>query len=373
MGALMINPNVKFVAILISFIALIMSGCDVRLPTVEGPESDDLLSKLHGYIIMERPKGGIIAIALPSDKEMTIRKPWEKSNPVEALGGPDNQGRIAFIDSDLGATRYSLKVIDMKTGKEIEVFTRHGSSWPHEEQNYGKSFSFSHNGGLVAFIINYKNDFSLIPNDYVNVGQLEIVNTEKRNIIRTDVKAMDKGMDWLHDLKKLVYVALIPKDKIDHQLAMKFNDDFGNEMTTWHSLPVISLLSLADMSTKQLHIGWNPIVSRDGSSILVQDYKGRIRIYRISYGDSISVNLPAAKEAHVFSFIGQDVLLYKGLPTEGSKQEFRLTSTFGTTPYWTLKVAQLKTLEFKTVVQYLDIHRRVSFGEVGDTDNTKMK
>ena len=352
----------QYKSILVLAIAMLISGCDVRLPTVNGPESEDLLPQLHGYIIMDRERG-IIGIELPSTKEIIIRKPWDKkNNPVDALSGPDNQGRIAFIDSDLGAEIYSLKIIDMATRKETVVFTLHGSYWPQDE-NYGQSFSYSRTGGMVAFITNYKDDLSLIRNDYVNIGTLEIVKTEKGIVIKTKIKALDKGLAWFPDGKQLVYAALVRKNELPHNLKMQFDDGFGREMNAWHSIPVVFVLDVITMSSRPLHIGWNPIVSSDGSSIFIQDYKGRLRKYIMATHDSISVDIPPTKQSHVFSSIGNDVLLYKGLPTKGSKQKFRFTSTFGTTLYWTLKVAQLTTGKFKTIEQYLDIHRRVSYGE----------
>lgn len=363
---IMINNILRqYKAILLFSAMIFISGCDVRLPTIDGPESGDILPQLHGYIIVDMPRGGIVAIELPSMKEIIIRKPWdEKNSPVDALSGPDNHGRIAFITSNLGSTTYSLKVIDVNTQKETEVFTRHGSSWPHETQNYGHSFSLSPDGGMIAFIINYENNLSLIPNDYVNIGALEIVKIENGSVTKTDIKALDNGLSWFSDGEQLAYAALIRKEELPNNLRTNFDDDFGREMKTWHSVPVTFLLNLAKMSSKPLHIGWNPTVSKDGSSILIQDYEGRMRLYKISSGESTSVNLPPARQSHVFSLIGQDMVLYKGLPTKGSKQKFRLTSTFGTTPYWTLKVAQLNTAKFKTVIQHLDIHNRVSFGEI---------
>jgi len=353
----MINVNKKLINIIIVFVGVLVIGCVSGLSSSSenNQESDDLLLQLKGYIIIDRP--GTSAIELPSNKQVVIRK-----YGVDALGGPDSQGRIAFIDSDLGAKTYSLKVIDVVTKKETEVFTRQGSYWPHEKENYGKSFSFSQDGGLVAFVKNYKNDFSLMPDDYVGIGHLEIVNAEKRNTIKTDIQVLDKGLNWFPGGKKLVYVAVMPRDKVRHDLVEKFEDGFGSEMMTWHSTPVVVMLNLKDMSTKQLHIGWNPIVSKDGSSILIQDYKGRIRMYKVSSGNSMPVNVPIGEQCHVFSFIGKDIILYKTIPDTDRK--YRLTSTLGTTPYWTLRVAQINTSKYKTIVQHLDIHRRVSYGEV---------
>ena len=85
-------------------------------------------------------------------------------------------------------------------------------------------------------------------------------------------------------------------------------------------------------------------------------------MYRVSSGNSIPVNVPIGEQCHVFSFIGKDIILYKTIPS--SDKKYRLTSTFGTTPYWTLRVAQMNTTNFKTVIQLLDRWRRVSYGEV---------
>ena len=64
-------------------------------------------------------------------------------------------------------------------------------------------FFYSDNGGFVAFVRNYKNVYSLIPDDYVNIGHLEIVNTEKKNTTKIDIKVLDKGLNWFPDVRNL--------------------------------------------------------------------------------------------------------------------------------------------------------------------------
>jgi hypothetical protein len=358
----MMNIDRKLINTIIIFVVAMVVGCASGLSSsnANDPESDDLLLHLNGYIIIDRP-GDISSIELPSNKQLIVREPCgvDKSSAY-ALSGPDRKGRIAFI-ATYATDIYSLKIIDMATKNEKEIFTRPGSYWLHIKENYGKSFSYSGNGKFAAFVRNYDSVPALIPDDYVNIGNLEIVDTEKINTVKTDIKVLDKGLNWFPEGKKLAYVALIPKDKINKDLATNFEDGFGSDMMTWHSTPVVVLLNLKDMSTKQLHIGWNPIVSRDGSSIVIQDYQGRIRLYNIASGASILISVPIGEECHVFSFIGKDFLLYKTIPVVGRK--YRFTSTGGRTPFWTLRVAQMNTSKFKTIVEQLDIHRRVSYGE----------
>ena len=352
----------KLTNVFVIFSGVVIIGCLAGLASssTDYPESDDLLLQLSGYIIMDVPRD-ISAIELPSNKRFVVRESsgTDKSTAY-ALSGPDRKGLIAFIDTKYATDVYSLKIIDIWTKNEKEIFTRQGSFWIHKKENYGESFSYSDNGKFAAFVRNYDSVPALIPNDYVKIGNLEIVDIEKRNMVKTDIKVLDKGLNWFPKGQKLAYVGLITKDKINKDLITNFEDGFASEMITWHSIPVVVILNLKDMSTKQLHIGWNPIVSRDGSSIVIQDYQGRIRLYNIASGASIPISVPIGEECHVFSFIGNDFLLYKTIPIAGRK--YRFTSTFGRTPYWTLRVAQMNTSKFKTIVEQLDIHRRVSYG-----------
>ena len=52
----------------------------------------------------------------------------------------------------------------------------------------------------------------------------------------------------------------------------------------------------------------------------------------------------------------------RGLPTKGADPGWRWTSTGGKIPFWTLKVAELDTGRFATLLPTLDVHDGVSFG-----------
>ncbi len=52
----------------LAFLALIVCGCDTnpKPVTVNGPESNSLLSAANGYIVMDQQFGGILALQLPT-------------------------------------------------------------------------------------------------------------------------------------------------------------------------------------------------------------------------------------------------------------------------------------------------------------------
>ena len=357
----MTQKNKLMFHLIVFIICILLLSCSLVYPVTREviTETDDLFLQLKGYIIIDKP-GDISAIELPFVKHSDIIERCKADGRIKALSAPDKKGRVAFISDDLKT--YSLSIVDMWTKKEIKIFTRQGSSWPHEKDNYGRSIAIADNNGIVAYVRNYKSDSRLIPDDYLDIGSLKIVDIEKKSEIDTDVNVIDKGMAWFPGGDKLLYSGLVPKLKVDKKLKTQFEDGFGNSMINWQSIPVVMTLDLKDMSTRQLHIGWNPHVTGEGSAIVIQDYEGRIRLYDIARGDSIPVNVPIDERCHVFSSIGKDYLLYKTIPYKDRKQ--RWTSTFGRTPLWTLRIAQMNTKRFKTVVQDLDKHRRVSYGIV---------
>src|SRR5947207_14548453 len=80
-------------------------GCVHQQPmTAVGKETDAILPKITGYVVMEKPAGGMIAIQLPTLKEIVIRPTLPPGRTeqldfptVHAVSGPDEEGRIAYI------------------------------------------------------------------------------------------------------------------------------------------------------------------------------------------------------------------------------------------------------------------------------------
>src|SRR5437762_3454464 len=103
-----------------ALVALIItaSGCNPvsnnpAPQTVIGQESAALLPTVSGYIVMDRPPGGIVAVRLPDLQEIVVRNsspPGQQLFPmVHTVSGPDEDGRIVYIDSDMLQKRHWLR------------------------------------------------------------------------------------------------------------------------------------------------------------------------------------------------------------------------------------------------------------------------
>lgn len=102
------------------------------LPTVKGPEATDLVARIgKGRLVMNTPRGGIVALSLPGLAESTVRRAAEGQSAVHAVSGPDEKDRIAYYPTEgssqkwteLGSplaprwAMWSLKVAEVQTGR----------------------------------------------------------------------------------------------------------------------------------------------------------------------------------------------------------------------------------------------------------------
>src|SRR5207237_1102545 len=78
-------------------------GAEPQVETIPGPEDTNILKGLTGHIIRDQPGGGIEAYSLPSLVKTNVRASRNTDNPnagtVHSVSGPDDKGRIAFIDN----------------------------------------------------------------------------------------------------------------------------------------------------------------------------------------------------------------------------------------------------------------------------------
>src|SRR5204862_19328 len=102
------------------------------MPAAEPVETNDLANRASGCVLMTHPVGGIDAVQLRTLERVTVRQARVGRPAILAVSGPDEEGRIAFIEEDSSAGRYSLKTIKLDGSGEAEIFTRPGSAlWDH--------------------------------------------------------------------------------------------------------------------------------------------------------------------------------------------------------------------------------------------------
>jgi len=127
------------------------------LPTVNGPETNGLIKRATGCIVIDHPVAGIEALRLRDLKEINVRQPSAERDAINSLSGPDADGWVVFVDYNMGSKTHNLKAIRMDGIGEEEVFTRPGDAlW----DNPMSAPMLAPRGGSLVFLTQPVRDFA---------------------------------------------------------------------------------------------------------------------------------------------------------------------------------------------------------------------
>lgn len=304
------------------------------LPTMSGPETREVINRATGCVIMDRPVGGIIAIRLRTLEEIVVQAPRVGYPAITAVGGPDDEGWVIFVEDHMEPQSHTLKAIKLDGTGAKEIFTRPGSTiWDHP---IGTP-ALAPRGGRIAVLTQppaTRRPFA----PPIVTGPLEIWNIAEKTGRETGITALNRGLSWFPDGKRLAYVE--PGDPV-----------------------MVSILDVETGERRPLHKGMNPIVSTDGASVLVNAARDGNLLIDVGTGASRRIDWPGNWRGPV-ALLGGDLLLYRGLPTAGTPAKLtEHNSPFvGPKATGSLKLAELASGRFLTVVSDLDPRSEISFG-----------
>lgn len=343
--------------------------------TIPGPESDKLAAATTGYVLVDVPQDGITAFRLPT-LQTTVVRPAVALNPndmpsIHVLSGPDSEGRIAYLEdhffvSDEKQRRHLLKTIRLDGTQDTELFSRPGDAmWaksPAGKGEVGANLALSPRQGQVAFLSELVP--VQMPSAYLHEGSLEVWDVEKRAGSKIGVKALDNGLAWFPDGKRLAYVKFVEPDALGGQ-----NRDagtFGKSFRRWNKVPVVFVRDVTAGTESQLHLGWWPIVAFDGRTVLVHDSAGACQRVDVATGKSTAVTWPGVVGSGAVANPAPDIVLSWCLPTKGSPIKYTENNSpiRGPKQMLAIKLARMNGDEFQTVVQHVDPRWRVSFGTI---------
>jgi hypothetical protein len=331
--------------------ALSTSACSLKgvatlpMQTVAGPESKTLLPQWLGTIAHVSLQGDIVATQLPSLTTSILGKP-KNASAVYQLSGPDKQGRVAYVLEDEDKTLFSLNVIS-PGGHEKSLFTRSGA--PLWDKSVGEQLSLSPSGGKIGLISHCHSTQMANPPALLWQGTLEIwkINGMKMKVRQQHILAADCGLSWFPDGRRLVYVELVNRAQVPN------GSGFGRDIH-WPEIPIVSVLDLVTGKRETLGVGWHPIVSLDGKSVVVQEWDNSLQRIDVASRHSVPIAVPGLWGRVVA--VNGDNILYWGLPTTGTPNQFTKYNSplSGPKQMMSIKAGVVVNREFQTVVPYAD-------------------
>ncbi len=347
------TKGVKYLGlpVLAVFAAIVDIGCGMR-------ETPGLAKRISGTVLMTQPVGGIKALSLPTGRDFWVRAPRDTNCPIYSIAGPDVEGLAAYMETCEHSHR--LKLISVTGSRDVEVFARGGDV----EKGVmglraGRHLALSRTGEQIAFLSNLRGQQLSEPSALLYVGGLELWNAKEKRGVELGVNGLDAGLSWFPDGKRLAYVDLVPRGEVRPDSVA--GDHFGEGLEKWARVPAVYILEMDKGVRYFLHLGWKPVVSSDGKTVLVSDFNGRWRSVETASGTSVRAKW-ARGWGDAVAVFDSELVLYWGSPREGLWARYTHLGSTGPRRMASLNVARLNTAEYETVIPYVESHARITAG-----------
>jgi hypothetical protein len=351
-------------------VALFFSA-DVPLKAAEGRESPEFARQLGGYLVTndELDQGeiaGIVVVSLRNLKQRKVRT-FEASDEadyptVHALSGPDDTGRIAYIEDYFFVAhesdrRHLLKCVHIDGTCDTELFSRPGDAmWalsPAGNGSIGTHIALAPTGGRVAMITHVT--ARQMPRALLSVGRIEIWDLDDKRGATTRFLALDNAMSWSSDGKRLMYSMLVPRNQLPAGSPglKEFSNYFGEK---WDDVPAIFALNVDRCQSEFVCVGWNAFPADDGRTFLLG-----------GWGDEGYAWLVLDRHTRTTNPVDLPGFATDVIAVRGGAAVYRGSTT--TREQLSIKAADLETRAFATLIPQISALSQVSYGVGPGDDN----
>jgi hypothetical protein len=313
------------------------------LPTIEGTESDALVQRVHGTLLLRQEK--FDAVSFPGLARTRVKARGD----VRRCDGPDERGRFVYV-----------------AGVEPR--------WHELSTHRDESLFATSEVTVSAVAISPRDGHVLIACGLVRSREpwIEIRELDGGEVRRFESLRVHSA-SWHPDGKHVAIELWVPIDAAPEPRPKVTITRWADGATPPSDLaPSIQILDVESGSLRWIAWGFEPHVSPDGKRVLYDaPNKTTHRVRELETGDERDVELPGfmrrehylGKEHgyHVdgvcFGWVSDDAVMYEALATSGVSATPGYVpsgSMQGYYPKYCIKIADVTTLEFKTVVDSAD-------------------
>ena len=328
----------------------------------EGTESFALVQQLKGIISIGQGRDAaapdeprIIMISCSKGEMDTLVKPAM----VRSISGPSQKGTIAYIESGWDADKKdfwkSLKVRNTAGKLLASHFTVYGD----ERYKYGDYISISPDGRYVAYLLLTKKN--QMPGALLMSGSIMILDLNNSAAINTPIIALDDYLTWFPNSEEVLFTSLSVRSKIPKGDSLPASP-YGTFPKKWHQYPVAYVYNLKTQKVRMLYPGIHSHLSQDGKSVLLLN-GGTWALIDVGSLNPKQLNVPSDFWIEPRVLLNDQKCLYVGFPTKGTMIKRSQYGSFSSGSLMkSLKIADINTWEFQTIMPYFDYRDPISFG-----------
>lgn len=202
----------------------------------------------------------------------------------------------------------------------------------------------------------------------MSYGNISIWNLNSKNVLNFKNNALEDYINWFPDNRRIVFVSFLDRKEISKLPNKKIllNSSFAVKLSNWTALPVITILNIETGEAEYIHVGRFPVISQNGDSIIFSNfYSENWKLYSLNKNKVTDFNAPPGMVGFGPLAFNDKYILYWGLPTKGSKIKYTKNNSLlrGPKPMLTIKVAEIDTDKFETIIPYIDPRSKISYGK----------